>query len=112
SEGELNSIVHLCRQLCSNSAAIAFPVLVDKRLLDRSTARYHVPCWQRAIGHKSIVQVAPARGLEICARILRLPILANDFLAGKIGIFAKRANHFVLGLAIVERRDQRLDDGG
>ena len=50
--------------------------------------------------------------LEVGAGVLLLPVGANQIVPGRIGLTGKQRHKFDCALAVVKRRDQRLNDAG
>ena len=74
-------------------------------------AQRDVPDWQRRVRHCSIVNRLAPPGFEVRARMLRGPVVFHNLVRGALQLPRQHGQHFVRGLARVERRDQRLHDG-
>ena len=48
--------------------------------------------------------------LEVRARVLLLPVGANEIVAGRVGLTGEQRDEFDGALAVVKRRNQRLND--
>ena len=48
--------------------------------------------------------------LEVRAGVLLLPVGADEIVSGGVGLAGEQRDEFDRALAVIERRDQRLDD--
>src|SRR5208283_1170259 len=66
---------------------------------------------ERCVRNEAVVHGLAPRNVEVAALHLALPVLANNVVARGFGGANQREDELVWTLGVVQRRDQRLDDG-